>query len=130
MGLRALTLELGIIHEAQADQLKLWGPLAFPHARDIEISVSLPYLGTNGEIVDQNRVEYRMLAAKRPPADLKKRIAGLDRSVAALLGEHFELTCKINGTSIFFRKAKARKRTDLSKLMARLKDVDGVKELQ
>jgi uncharacterized protein YaaN involved in tellurite resistance len=136
MALRALTQEMGVVHEAQAMQLKYWGPLALPHCHDIEVRVQLPYLAEDvddkgtvtSSLMDANRVEYRALAKERPPKNLPKLLEGLCRSVRALLGDYFDVGVKINGAAIFVRKGSPKPKTDMTKLITRLRGIDGSDE--
>lgn len=133
MSLRALTQELGVIHEAQAFQLKRWGQLALPHCHDVEIGVQLPHLkeemDTDGVVkdflVETNKVEFRGIAAERPPKNLKALMAGLDRSVRSLLGNYFDVGVRINGVAIFVKKGSPKPKTDMKKLITRLRGIDG-----
>jgi hypothetical protein len=133
MSLKALTQELGTIHEAQALQLKIWGSLALPHCHDVEIHVQLPHLkeeaGTDGKVsdflIDTNKVEFRALANDKPPKDLPKMLAGLARSVHTMLGSYFDVGVRINRVPIFIKKGSAKPKMDMTKLITRLRGVDG-----
>jgi hypothetical protein len=125
MELKGVTQQTGTVHEAQAFQLKLWGLLALSNVRkaDLEVAVGLPHLeGDNA--VKMYRVEYRATSSAKPPKDLKKRLEALDRSVKWLLGDHFELTVRMDGKAIFVRKGARQKKQNVKRLLDRLKNDD------
>ena len=127
--LKAITNDTGTVHEAQVQQLQLWGWLACPHAASFEVAVGLPHLGgeenEKGKIVDQKavefyRVEYRVAADDLPPKNLKKRLDGLNRSVKSLLGDHFTVAVRINGKTIYVQKGGRRKYVTMRQRIERL----------
>lgn len=121
--LKALTLHLGTIHEAQKMQLKIWAILALPQADSVDIKVGLPYLDEDDHLVNQHFVEFSAEATRKPPANLRKRLQVLGRSVADLLGDVFTLRVKVNNTLIFKVQGKRSKR-NVKALVKRLRDAD------
>lgn len=121
--LKALTLALGTIHEAQKMQLKIWATLALPQADSVDIKVGLPYLDEDNQVVNQHFVEFDAQATRKPPKDLRRRLEGLGRSVSDLLGDVFTLRVRVNETLIFNVKGK-RGKQNLKALMKRLQDAD------
>jgi len=98
MALKALTFQTGVMHQAQIDQLRLWGRVAFQfipregfecHISSADHSVC--YVLKDGELYDKKK------GATHNFKWLVKIIAGLDRSIHDLLGEEWQLKIKHNG---------------------------------
>lgn len=68
----------GGLHELQVTQLKMWAFVAAPHLRRHEFDWD----------VEGKTINYRFWFSKRKaPADFKKRLEALDRSIKSMLGE-------------------------------------------
>ncbi len=102
MVLRAATATTGVLHEAQVMQMRRWGPLAFQHADEIEFAVGI--YDDEKTKVKTRLVEYRVKATKPAAKNMPKLMAGLCRSVKALLGPEFTVVVKVNGKAIFEEK--------------------------
>lgn len=114
--LRQLTESTGALHEAQVYQLKQWGPLALQHVQEIEIGVNLH---------EKPCVEFRAIGVTTEvPENLQSLLAGLDRSIKSLLGQHFATRVLVDGVVIFEEQGKPRKRRNLKKTIERLKKQD------
>lgn len=93
--LRQYTSERGALHQAHVDQLKLWGRLAFQDfpASGIEIVVNF----------DQRDIKY-VLKNGKLDQDIQKQatlVAGLDRSIAEMLGEEWRLLIDLDDKNIY-----------------------------
>jgi hypothetical protein len=114
--LRAITNNTGAIHDAQVHQLKQWGPLALQHVEEIEIGVRMH---------DKPCVEFRAKGVTTEvPENFASLLAGLDRSIKYMLGDHFATRVLVDGVVIFEEKGKARKKPNLKKTIERLKKQD------
>lgn len=92
--LRETTSMVGLIHESQLEQLKLWGRLVFQHVPKEGISIAI-----DG---DKKSVTYKLSAGKLDKLELQaKLVAGLDRSIHALLGDHWYLNIDLKGKRIY-----------------------------
>lgn len=89
--LRGLTETTGALHEAQVFNLKMWGRLAAPHAKSVELAIEM----------DEKIVEFRLIEAKKAPKNLKDLLGGLDRSVKFLLGDKWKVVV-VKGDKILF----------------------------
>lgn len=94
IALQSYTAQHGVLVEAQLEQLKLWGALAFQDVprKDIEIRVDF----------NSRLVLYVLMGGKL--ASLKTQamlVAGLDRSVHALLGDDWKLAIEHGGKRIY-----------------------------
>ncbi len=94
IALREYTARHGVLVEAQLEQLKLWAALAFQQVarKDIEIRVDF-----------ENRlVVYALTGGKLAPLKTQAMlVAGLDRSVHALLGDEWKLAIEHGGKRIY-----------------------------
>lgn len=92
--LRETTSMVGVVHEAQIEQLKLWGRLAFQHVPkgNIEILVN----------ADKKSVTYKLSAGKLDVVKTQAMlVAGLDRSVHALLGNDWHLDIDFKNKKVY-----------------------------
>lgn len=98
MQLKAITFQTGVMHQAQIDQLRLWGRVAFQyvprenfacHISSSDRTVS--YVLTGGKLYDKSR------GADHNFKWLVNVIAGLDRSIHDLLGEEWQLLINFKG---------------------------------
>jgi hypothetical protein len=127
--LKALTADTGTIHQAQIDQLSLWGWLAFPHTNSFDVAVGLPYLNkSETEAVEFYRIEYRVKATKRPPKNFKSLLEGLDRSIKSLLGNHFETVVTVNGTTIYHKRGTAKRHLTMRQRIERIQNDGGTSD--
>lgn len=82
----------GELLPAQVVNLKYWPRLALSHSTGSECRY------------DKNArtIEFRVkIGSSKPPKDLRKRLAGLDRSVKEMLGHDVSVTVKVAGKKIF-----------------------------
>ena len=79
MDLRALTAVTGVIHEAQVQQIQLWGKLAFD------------YTTWEAAIDVESKTVIFVLGKGKHPKHLANLVAGIDRSVHWLLGPDWAL---------------------------------------
>lgn len=78
--LRAVTLPWGWLHELQIKQLQMWGMLAIPECKGLQLSVDL----------DRWVVKYDSIIS--PESEMPKNLLdGLARSVRWLLGEGWDV---------------------------------------
>jgi hypothetical protein len=107
MALRAITQTTGILHEAQIIQLRYWPRIAIPHSISCEVAYFQKEINEEGEVTQVPTIEFRPVLSKaKPPKDLKKRLAGLNRSVKDLLGPNFTVKVKLGKKIIFTSKGK------------------------
>lgn len=93
VALRGLTALMGVLHEAQVLQLKLWGAVAFAHVPKGKWEVRVD--------MDARTVTYVLPRRKRAPAQLPKLVAALDRSVHWLLGDEWALHITENNQAVY-----------------------------
>ncbi len=87
----------GELLPAQIVNLKYWPRLAMPHSTSSECRYNK----------DSRTVEFRVkLGKSAAPRDLKKRLAGLDRSVKEMLGHACSVIVRASGKKIFESKGK------------------------
>lgn len=117
--LKTLTESAGVIHEAQKFQLQMWGPIAMPHAREIEIGVALPWTKDEGKPTEKHFdvrcVEFRALGVdkRKAPPQLMKRLRVLDSWVKRLLGDRFAIKVKVDGALIYESRGKPKEKQKL-----------------
>lgn len=109
LALRAITQTTGAIHHGQALQMKYWIRIAVAHSTSAEIAYYTKERDEKtGEVTQQPTIEFRVVLGKaKPPKDLKKRLAGLNRSVKDLLGPDFGVRVKAGKKVIFESKGKS-----------------------
>jgi hypothetical protein len=96
MDLRALTAVTGVIHEAQKQQIALWGKLSFD------------YTTWQAAIDVESKTVIFTLAKGKRPKHLANLVAGLDRSVHWLLGPDWALWV-MEGQKALYQGARARR---------------------
>lgn len=108
MALRAVTQTTGVLHEAQVLQLRYWPRIALPHSTSCEIAYFQKEKDeVTGALTQRPTIEFRVVLGKaKPPKDLKKRLAGLSRSVKDLLGPDFTVRVKTGKKTIYTSKGK------------------------
>ncbi len=90
--LRDLTARMGVMHDAQQLQLKMWPIALFSHAQKIEEHVNL----------NDKEIDYVILKTKgKKPADMDKRFAALDEWTKWLLGDDWLVRVKLRDKLIF-----------------------------
>jgi hypothetical protein len=109
LALRAITQTTGALHEGQVVNMKYWIRIAVPHSTGAEIAYYQKERDEKtGEITQQPTIEFRVVLGKaKPPKDLKKRLAGLNRSVKDLLGPDFAVRVKSGKATIYESKGKS-----------------------
>lgn len=94
--LRDLTQRMGIIHEAQALQIRNW-----PFAVDPEIDKAQAILDVEGKTLHYEWQAANRKAKWSPDASYRKRLKALSGGVAFLLGPGWKMSVAVNGKSIF-----------------------------
>lgn len=107
LALRAITQTTGAIHSGQALQMKYWIRIAVSHSTSAEIAYYQKERDeVTGEVTQQPTIEFRVVVKGKAPKDLKKRLAGLNRSIKDLLGPDFVVRVKIAKKVIYESKGK------------------------
>ncbi len=91
--LRGITRLTGMVHEAQANQLKYWPMISINHASSSEVSFEIDEEGKRTVFVE-------LVATKEAPADLKERGKALIKNIQWLLGNDWAVSIRINGKSV------------------------------
>jgi hypothetical protein len=89
MALRQMSL-MGILHEAQIQQLKYWPRVVFSHSTASEFIFN----------PEGKTIEFHLEAKGRAPKKMAERFKFFDRSVKYLLGEIYRVVVIINGKPI------------------------------
>jgi hypothetical protein len=90
--LRDLTARMGVLHDAQALQMKMWPLVLFTHAKKTEQRVN----------IKEKEVDYILLQTKgKPPEDLEKRFAALNEWTKWLLGPDWLVRVKLRDKLIY-----------------------------
>jgi|SRR6185312_3143721 len=102
-GLKALTFETGSVHQAQVDQIRLWGRVAFQFipkdGYEVKIDTEnqeVHYVLKGGKLFEKWNW-FRTQSNRRDFQWLVGIIAGLDRSIHSLLGDDWRMTVTHNG---------------------------------
>lgn len=93
--LRTYTVEMGFLHQSQIDQLKLWGRLAFQQIPPVGVEIAVDFALRD--------VKYTLKGGKLD-SDIKRQatlVAGLDRSIAEMLGDEWRLLIDLDGKNIY-----------------------------
>ena len=90
MALRTLS-RIGVLHEAQIEQLRYWPVVVAPHATSYEVVVA-----DNCPVIE---FIFKVAWWRRwfAPRDFKDRIKKLDESVKWLLGDDWCVVVRVNG---------------------------------
>jgi hypothetical protein len=90
--LKDLTKRMGVLHEAQVLQLKMWPLTLFTHAKKTEERVNL----------ETKEIDFDILQTKgKKPTDLKERFEALDKWTRWLLGDDWVVRVRERGKVIF-----------------------------
>jgi len=90
--LRDLTQRMGVIHDAQQLQLKMWPIVLFTHGQKFEEHVN----------VKEKEVDFIILQTKgKKPADMDKRFAALNEWTKWLLGPDWLVRVKLRDKLIY-----------------------------
>jgi hypothetical protein len=104
--LRQLTKRTGVVHEAQVMHLRLW-----PFSVDPELTRAVAKVDLDKRVVNYEWEDPDKREGWRPDRQYLTRVDRLLESVRFLLGEGWELTIKMNGSTTIFasRTTSARK---------------------
>jgi hypothetical protein len=95
--LKDFTKKTGVIHEAQAMQLRLWPFTIDPTIDSAEAEVDFETKKVTYQWVDSDKPE-----GWKPDARYKRRLEALDKSIKEiLLGHAWKMEVQMNGSSIF-----------------------------
>jgi hypothetical protein len=101
--LRDITRRMGVIHEAQQLQLKMWPIVLFTHAKKCETRVN----------VDAKEVDFVILQTKGAKPDMEQCFAHLDDWTKWLLGPEWLVRVKLRD-KLIYRGQREIKRKDKS----------------
>lgn len=91
--LRALTSDLCVLHQAQLDQLKYWGAIAFQYVGNGNWEAQVD--------VDNKTVSYHLTTKKKDPRNLPQLVAMLTLSIKDLLGPDWTIRILANNKVIY-----------------------------
>jgi hypothetical protein len=101
MSLREHTASHGVLVDAQLEQLKLWGCLAFQHVPRTGIEIRVNF--------EEHTVLYVLQGGRLARLNVQANlVAGLDRSIHALLGDEWKLLIDHDGERVYEGRAKSR----------------------
>lgn len=90
--LRDLTARMGVMHEAQQLQLKMWPIVLFTHGQKFEEKVN----------IQDKEVDFIILQTKgKQPADMEKRFTALNDWTKWLLGDDWLIRVKLRDKLIY-----------------------------
>lgn len=90
--LKDLTRRMGVLHEAQVLQLKMWPMTLFTHAKKTEERVNL----------ESKEIDYDILQTKgKKPSDLKERFEALNEWTKWLLGDDWVVRVRERGKLLY-----------------------------